>query len=60
MKLTLEMKMDNDAFVDDPREASRILREAADQIAGPTGLDFVSLTDINGNTVGHLKIEEDN
>jgi len=48
---TLTIETDNDAFSADPgAEIARILRFAADQVAG-NGIS--SLRDINGNTVGN-------
>ena len=47
---TLTIETDNEAFSADPgAESARILRFAADQVAG-NGIS--SLRDINGNTVG--------
>ena len=55
MECTVKIKMDNAAFVDDPSETARILREAAAKCEhnGLNGLEH-SLRDINGNKVGSL------
>jgi len=57
----LKVSMDNDAFVDDPaRELARVLRNAADQVIhGEMNVDAgdsKNLKDVNGNTVGEMRI----
>lgn len=58
MKLKIEIDMDNDAFQDGQRaaEITRILKAAACAVA--YGARDVPLTDINGNTVGRVTVEE--
>lgn len=61
MKLTIEITLDNAAFHPDPSpETSRILRALADDI-DRKGIHSrkATLTDINGNRVGHSNLEED-
>lgn len=51
-KFKIEIKMDNDAFQEDPAlEVARILRELADNVER-NGLGGRYLFDINGNMVG--------
>jgi len=59
-KFTLELSLDNDAFVGDSLyiELSRILRGSANTITGGN-LEF-TLKDINGNTVGQTKLLKGN
>jgi hypothetical protein len=58
--MTITINMDNAAFADDNAgpEAARILREIADSIDGGGGVPRCTekLRDINGNTVGTLKV----
>jgi hypothetical protein len=59
MKATITVKMDNEAFTDAPGyELARILRECATLVAdGGYGHELTAkLRDINGNTVGEVKI----
>ena len=65
MKVTIEINCDNAAFGDNPEyEAGRILEEFGGKIrkgylafaAYANGLDVVTLRDINGNTVGAMKV----
>jgi hypothetical protein len=58
---TLKVSMNNDTFVDDPaRELTRVLRNAADQVIhGEMNVDAgdsKNLKDVNGNTVGEMRI----
>lgn len=58
MKLTIEIKMDNDAFSGDGQahyEAARILSEAAQKIE--SGAWDFPLFDINGNKVGKAEVK---
>lgn len=65
MKLTLTIEMDNAAFGDEPGpEAARILAWASKRLAedlrgwvGGNKLLYLPLRDLNGNTVGELKVE---
>jgi len=65
MRLTIEIDMANAAFEDDPGELGRILNVAA-QKAGEKLLEEpeyerkLNLQDVNGNTVGHLRLVEVN
>ena len=56
MRFTLEIKMDNEAFQDDPSyEVARILRVTAERIEGHPHFSpghEQPLFDINGNKVG--------
>lgn len=60
MRFTLEIKMDNAAFEDDPScEVSRILRDAAKRIDGHPHFSpghEQPLYDINGNHVGYFDV----
>jgi len=61
-KLTITMELDNAAFADDPGEAGRILKVAAEKVDEHMGyapdLDFeAKLRDINGNAVGRVVLE---
>ena len=56
MKFTMEVKMDNAAFVDDPTELTRILQGVTDRVAA--GFDEGFCVDINGNTVGRFEVSE--
>jgi hypothetical protein len=60
VRFVLEVNLDNAAFVDDPTELARILREVADSpdIASPgCRTEGVKVRDINGNTVGVWEIQ---
>jgi hypothetical protein len=64
MKVTVEINTKNDAFADDVWgfEVRRILKEAGRYLediscTGPVQVER-SLQDINGNTVGTVKVEE--
>ena len=61
-KLTITMDLGNAAFEDDPGEASRILKVAAEKLETHIGYApdadlSTNLRDINGNTVGRLVFE---
>jgi len=59
MHATLNIEMDNAAFLDDQSELARILRELADKIEDHVvvvGDSFVA-RDVNGNRVGSLEIK---
>ncbi len=63
MKAKLEIKMNNDAFKQNPLELARIFRNLADDIEyinGPNLGTFIGIADINGNTVGSLEVVGDN
>ena len=68
MKATINIQMDNDAFVQHPSaELARILKVLADNIEGQVaGVscdrvgDMIGCRDINGNSVGRLEIIEEN
>lgn len=58
MKLIIEIDMGNDAFVEDERlEVKRILVDYMFRIQAHRNIVECSLRDINGNTVGSVKIE---
>jgi len=62
MKAKLEIKMNNDAFEQNPLELARIFRNLADDIEyinGPNLGTFIGIADINGNTVGSLEVVKD-
>jgi hypothetical protein len=58
MKVLIDIDCSNAAFEDFPdAEVARILREAADKVSGPKKVgDSFALRDINGNTVGSLRL----
>ncbi len=59
MKITIEIQCDNAAF--DPEsavEVSRILGELSNRV-GVNGITRRTLRDINGNSVGTMKVEYD-
>lgn len=64
MKLTITITMDNAAFEQDPAsEAGRILEEAVNHFRqsynyAPDFELFKNLLDLNGNTVGKMKVEQ--
>lgn len=58
MKFTLEINMDNAAFIDDPFELGRILRKLA-SFYDANGAQYQEVMDINGNVVGQATITED-
>ena len=60
MKLTITMDMDNAAFEGDwSFEAARILRNYVDRLDEQGRDEAFNLRDVNGNTVGHAKISDD-
>jgi len=70
MKAKIEIDLDNDAFVQDPIELARVLRNLADDIVSIDGVNlagrahlrafsFIGVVDANGNTVGQLEVLED-
>jgi hypothetical protein len=63
MRFTLEIKMDNAAFEDDPSyEVARILKETAKRIEGHPHFSpghEQPLHDVNGNTVGCFDVWAD-
>jgi transcriptional regulator with XRE-family HTH domain len=55
--LVITINIENDAFADDPLgEVSRIITEAAGRFRRKSGLFSTPLMDINGNTVGSMKL----
>lgn len=62
MKAKIEIDMNNDSFKQNPLELAIILRNLADDIEyinGPNLGTFISVADINGNTVGSLEVVDD-
>ena len=62
MKAKIEINLNNDAFVEDPTELARVLRNLADDIVSIDGANlglFIGVVDVNGNTVGQLEVLED-
>jgi len=62
MKAKIEINLNNDAFVEDPTELARVLRNLADDIVSIDGANlglFIGVVDANGNTVGQLEVLED-
>lgn len=58
MTFRLEIRTDNDAFVEDRgRELGRILGVVAEHVR--LGLSDGRVRDINGNTVGEWSVEDD-
>ena len=59
MTITITIKMDNEAFGEYPGpELARILRKFADDVeAEAVSLNNQRLWDINGNTVGAVKVK---
>ena len=49
MTLSIDFETDNAAFVDDPDEAGRILRQLASEVSEN---DSGIIRDVNGNTIG--------
>ena len=61
MKLSIEIELDNAAFLDDADEIGRILSDVAERLPFPlrdTG-GALSLHDCNGNWVGSAEIAEE-
>ena len=63
MNCRINVDLGNAAFVDDPKELGRIIREAAQKVddaftanEAPTVM-FSTLRDINGNKVGNVVVE---
>lgn len=66
MKVSIEIKMNNAAFEENPAELSRILRKLANDLDDPSEPDgyiqmdgSLSLRDINGNRVGFCEFDEE-
>ena len=62
MKATIEINLNNDAFVQDPLELSQVLRNLAQDVEDINGVNlgsFISLRDMNGNTVGAMEVTPD-
>ena len=63
MKFKVEITMNNQAFVDDPNELSRILIKLANRLEFPdwenVTPDYGNLRDINGNKVGTWELKND-
>ncbi len=62
MKATIEINLGNDAFVQNPLELARVLRNLAqdvEDIGGVSLCSFIGIADINGNTVGSLEVTAD-
>lgn len=58
MKIEITISTDNAAFTDDPGELDRVLRTVASKVEGLEPGDSASLRDINGNTVGSVRVED--
>jgi hypothetical protein len=57
MYATIKVKMDNDAFVDDPtRELADILHALSERLRGASPDESYPLRDANGNKVGECII----
>lgn len=57
MNATIKVKMDNEAFTDDPTaELARILRALSDRLEGASPDESFPLRDLNGNKVGECII----
>lgn len=58
MKLTIEIDLDNEAFLEFGRirEARRIIKNALMDFSVKDG--YRSLQDLNGNTVGKMEVSE--
>jgi hypothetical protein len=59
MKATIEINLNNDAFVQDPLELAQVLRNLANDIEFINGVSlgtFIGIMDINGNSVGSLEV----
>ena len=62
MKAQIEINLDNDAFKQNPLELAHVLRNLAEDIEyinGPNLGTFISIMDINGNSVGSLEVVQD-
>lgn len=57
MKMTMSIEMTNDAFHDPGPELARILKDMTDSIINQGTKDRI-IRDINGNSVGSMKFEE--
>lgn len=61
MKLTIEIKMENATFEDNPGEVVEILSRYIDKVrAAGQPLYYQGLMDTNGNSVGAAYLTEDN
>jgi hypothetical protein len=59
MRLTITINLDNEAFAPEPgEEVSRILNRVRRELADRhlADLDGLNLQDLNGNTVGSVKV----
>ena len=57
MKVTIDIECDNAAFTGAPElEVERILNELARKVGGE-GMKNIKLYDVNGNSVGTMKVE---
>lgn len=57
--ITITIDTDNAAFDNNPEgEAGRILRQLGNQFLSNIVYDDMPIKDLNGNTVGHVAIEE--
>lgn len=59
MKIQITIETDNAAFEDDPSELARILETVAAKTEGLEPGEKANLRDINGNTVGTVRIEDE-
>ena len=57
MKIQITIETDNAAFEEDPGELGRILGTVAAKAEGLEPGESVNLRDINGNTVGTVRLE---
>lgn len=58
MKIQITINTGNAAFTDDPRELDRILGTVAEKVEGLEPGESANLRDINGNTVGSVRVED--
>lgn len=59
MKVVVTINTDNDAFTDYPTgEVARILRQYANKVNEESVVEPTFLKDINGNTVGEVRVYE--
>ena len=61
MKLEISINLEGAAFIDDPTETPRILRQLADRLSEERPMDGLDrmIQDINGNTCGTWGIYAD-
>jgi hypothetical protein len=59
MKLMIEIRMENAAFEDDPREEVKAVLSRCVRSMNLSDTDSIALRDSNGNTCGWARVRED-